>query len=112
MAGVLKFSLREIDILARIGGEEFAVLLLNTAQDAAVVLAERVRKLIQDTPFETGGEAITITISLGAAVFEKGMSDIDDLLRSADAALYEAKRSGRNCVRVFQDKIGGLCVLR
>ena len=101
MAGVLKSSLREIDILARIGGEEFAVLLPGTGQAAAVVLAERVRKLIQDTPFKTGGEAIII-ISLGAAVLGKGMADIDDLLRSADSAMYEAKRSGRNRVVMFQ----------
>ncbi|MCX6078258.1 MAG: PAS domain S-box protein, partial [Chloroflexi bacterium] len=105
VAGVLKSSLREIDILARIGGEEFAVLLPNMGQDEAAVLAERVRKLIQDTPFETGGEAIPITISLGAAVFENGMADIDDLLRNADAALYEAKHSGRNRVVIFQDNL-------
>ncbi len=105
VAEVLKSSLREIDILARIGGEEFAVLLPNTGQEDAAVLAERVRRLIQDTPCETSGEAITITISLGAAVCEDGMKDIDDLLRRADAALYEAKRSGRNCVVIFQDNL-------
>ncbi len=103
VAAVLKSSLREIDILARIGGEEFAVLLPNTGQAEVAALAERVRKLMQATPFETAGEAISITISLGAAVFEKGMTDIDTLLRNADAALYQAKRSGRNRVVMFQD---------
>ncbi|MCX6081970.1 MAG: diguanylate cyclase [Chloroflexi bacterium] len=105
VARVLKSCLREIDILARIGGEEFAVLLPNMGQAEAAILAERVRKLIQDTPFETGGKAIAITISLGAAVFENGMAAIDDLLRNADAALYEAKRSGRNCVVIFGDNL-------
>ena len=105
VAAVLKSSLREVDTLARIGGEEFAILLPNTGHDDAAVLAERIRKKIQDTPFDTGGQVITITISLGAAVFEKGMADIDDLLRNADAALYEAKRSGRNCVVIFGDKL-------
>ncbi len=81
------------------------MLLPNIGQEGAAVLAERVQRLIQDTPFETSGEAITITISLGAAVFENGMKDIDDLLRNADAALYEAKRSGRNCVVIFQDNL-------
>jgi diguanylate cyclase (GGDEF)-like protein/PAS domain S-box-containing protein len=105
VAWVLKSSLREIDILARIGGEEFAVLLPNTGQNEACVLAERVRKLVQETPFKKTREAITITISSGVAVFEKGMSDIDDLLRNADVALYEAKHSGRNCVVIFQDNL-------
>ena len=105
VAGVLKSSLREIDILARIGGEEFAVLLPNTCQADAVDLAERVRKQVQETPFATEGESVIITISLGAAVFGKGMLDIDDLLRDADLALYDAKHSGRNCVRVFRDNL-------
>jgi diguanylate cyclase (GGDEF)-like protein/PAS domain S-box-containing protein len=105
VAGVLQSSLREIDFLARIGGEEFAVLLPNTGQADAVDLAERVRKSIQDTPFEIAGESIIITISLGVAVFGKGILDIDDLLRDADLALYDAKHSGRNCVRVFRDNL-------
>jgi diguanylate cyclase (GGDEF)-like protein/PAS domain S-box-containing protein len=105
VALVLKSSLREIDFLARIGGEEFAVLLPNTDQAEAAVLADRIRKLMQDTPFETNGQPITITISLGAAVFEKGMVEIDDLLRNADSALYQAKHRGRNCVVIFQDNL-------
>ncbi|MEI7848234.1 MAG: diguanylate cyclase [Chloroflexota bacterium] len=103
VAAVLKSSLREIDILARMGGEEFAVLLPNTAQNEAVALAERVRKLMQDSPFETTGKALSITVSIGAAVFENGMLDIYSLLRNADMALYEAKRSGRNRVVLFQN---------
>ncbi|MEI7845583.1 MAG: GGDEF domain-containing protein, partial [Chloroflexota bacterium] len=105
VAAVLKSSLREIDFLARIGGEEFAVLLPNTDQAEAAVLAERIRKLMQDTLFEAAGAAITITISLGVAGFEEGMVDIDTLLRNADLALYAAKHRGRNCVVIFQDNL-------
>jgi diguanylate cyclase (GGDEF)-like protein len=104
IAAVLKSSLREIDILGRIGGEEFAALLPNTPLSDATLLAERVRQSIASTPFPTQGNALikTITISVGVAAFTDEMSGIDDLLRNADAALYLAKDSGRNCVRVYE----------
>jgi len=103
VTGALKSSLREIDIIGRMGGEEFAVLLPNTALDDAALLAERVRLSIENLSLKTaGGISIgTITISVGAAAFSVEMSGIDDLLRDADTAMYRAKDSGRNCVEVY-----------
>jgi diguanylate cyclase (GGDEF)-like protein/PAS domain S-box-containing protein len=104
VAAVMKSSLREIDLLGRLGGEEFAVLLPDTSEQDAVVLAERVRQSIANMSFETPGQVLSnpITISIGVAVISDEMSSIDDLLRKADAALYRAKQSGRNRVVVDQ----------
>lgn len=107
VAAALKSSLRETDILGRMGGEEFAVLLPNTLLHDAALLAERIRQSIADIPFQTPGDAliITITICVGVAVFVDQMSSIDDLLRSADAALYRAKNGGRNRVVLYEEKL-------
>jgi diguanylate cyclase (GGDEF)-like protein/PAS domain S-box-containing protein len=107
-AAVLKASLRETDILGRIGGEEFAVLLPNTLLEEAVILAERVREILANTSFETLGEALTITITIciGVAAYTEGMSNIDELLRHADMALYNAKHSGRNRVMKYENTSG------
>ena len=113
VAAVLKSSLRETDILGRMGGEEFAVLLPNTSVEDAALLAERVRQIIENASFETVGEALTIsiTICIGVAAFTNGMSFIDDLLRNADEALYDAKHNGRNRVMKYKkltDEVHGL----
>ena len=103
VAAVLKSNLREIDILGRIGGEEFAMLLPNTLLEEAVLLAERLRQSVEKIVFETPGNLpVTVTFSIGAAVFEDAMTNIGDLLRNADEAMYYAKHSGRNCVKVYQ----------
>jgi len=104
VAVALKSSLRETDILGRLGGEEFAILLPNTPLHDAASLAERTRQSIANMSFQMPGDALisTITISVGAAAFTDEMSDIDDLLRNADAAMYRAKKNGRNCVSVYE----------
>jgi diguanylate cyclase (GGDEF)-like protein len=105
VADVMKSSLREIDLLGRLGGEEFAVLLPNTLLEDAVLLAERVRHSIANLSMLWPGQDLssTVTISIGAAAYTDAMLGIDDLLRNADAALYQAKHSGRNCVVVYAD---------
>ena len=104
-AAALKSGLREIDILGRMGGEEFAVLLPNTMLHDAVLLAERIQQIIAGTSFEMLGAslAITITISIGVAVMTDEMSGIDDILRNADEAMYRAKRNDGNCVVEYKD---------
>jgi diguanylate cyclase (GGDEF)-like protein/PAS domain S-box-containing protein len=113
VAATLKSSLREIDIIGRLGGEEFAVLLPNTSLEGAVLLAERVRQTIANTSFKTPGDVLisTITVSIGVASVTDEMSGIDDLLRNADAAMYRAKNSGRNCARVYKENSDGPSVL-
>ncbi|MCX6081258.1 MAG: PAS domain S-box protein, partial [Chloroflexi bacterium] len=101
VATVLSSNIREIDILGRIGGEEFAVLLPNTSLEDAALLAERMRQSIENTPAVILGQAVKITVSIGVAEFKDEMTSISALLRNADAAMYQAKHSGRNCVRIY-----------
>jgi diguanylate cyclase (GGDEF)-like protein/PAS domain S-box-containing protein len=98
VAAVLKSSLREIDILGRIGGEEFAVLLPGTSLHEAAILAGRVQQTIADTSVDVPGASLTITISIGVAVVGDEMSGVDDLLRNADESMYLAKHHGGNRV--------------
>ena len=98
-AELLRQSSRRSDICARIGGEEFLfVLTHNTAQSARAVI-ERIRAQFCETRFTFNGESLNVTASFGVAQFQTGdRQDFDDLVRRADAALFEAKRLGRNRV--------------
>ena len=97
IANVLKQSSRAIDLAARYGGEEFCLLLPNTELTMAEQLAERLKKLIADIHLEGPGH---ISASLGIANYPIHAHDADSLFRAADVALYEAKQSGRNRVKV------------
>jgi len=94
---LVKSSLRVQDVLARTGGEEFAILLPDTSVLAALATAERLRRSVEqlEVPFETG--PIHFTVSAGVAQFEPA-NGFETLMRHADAAMYEAKESGRNLV--------------
>jgi diguanylate cyclase (GGDEF)-like protein len=101
VARVLRESSRAIDLPARYGGEELAVVLPGTDLEGAYDLAERVREGIEALEFplvdEAGGQrVITITASLGAAALGEGIEDMRELVAAADAALYRAKRAGKN----------------
>ena len=95
-------EIREIDTLARYGGEEFVLLLPETDLVGAEQLAARVLAAVRERPF--GGpdaDRLPLTVSVGVAVRSPGSGmDAAPLLRAADAALYEAKRAGRDCYRV------------
>ena len=99
VAGRMQDSVRLEDMVGRWGGEEFLVVLPNTTDQGAAELAERLRQVVADTPCRLAdGDAVQVTISVGCAA-----SLIDDagiLVRSADAAMYEAKQTGRNRVVV------------
>jgi len=94
-------TLREVDIIGRLGGEEFAILLPETMLEKALEVAERVRQLIAETEIalETG-LPLHVTVSIGVATLKGKEINIDTLLHQADEALYEAKRTGRNKVCV------------
>ena len=99
IAGVLLKAVRNEDVVARFGGEEFAVILRATAIDPAAHMAERVRKLIENTIIETGGKKLKATVSIGVAGFPSTPTKtIADLIEAADKALYRAKHAGRNRV--------------
>ncbi len=89
---------RRDDIVARIGGEEFAALLPEVKLDGAVGFAKTLRELVERTPFYFEETRIPVTISLGVAQWAPGFKQVDDLMRSADEKLYDAKRGGRNKV--------------
>ena len=102
VAAALKASLRDTDIIGRLGGEEFGILLPNTPLHAAALLAERIRQSIAYMLLQMPEGALisSITVSVGAAAFTDATTSIDDLLRNADTAMYRAKNSGRNRVEV------------
>ena len=87
----------QVDTVARYGGEEFVLILPETPLEGAVVVAEKVRERIAGTPFGgEGEEPITVTVSIGIAVFPQHGAKPQTLLRAADQALYEAKGRGRD----------------
>jgi len=99
VAEALTDELREYDLAARFGGEEFALLLPDTELFQAKVAAERIRKRVALLEFEGCLKEIGLTISLGVAAGPRqDIREIDDLVRLADDALYAAKREGRNRV--------------
>jgi diguanylate cyclase (GGDEF)-like protein len=98
VAATLRKEARVEDVICRIGGEEFLVLSPDTTQLAAVHLAERLRQAVAKLRFSTGGAAHSATVSVGIAERAPEMARVDELLRAADNALYEAKGAGRNRV--------------
>lgn len=90
--------LRKVDVLARFGGEEFVVLFRGTPLKEAKKATERIRRAVEEEPFKTKAGEIRITVSIGLAQYPEDGKDLDTLIRSADKALYLAKKSGRNRV--------------
>lgn len=99
-AKVLKKNLRPYDVVGRLGGEEFAMMLLDCTITKATEVAERLRLEIESTNITYEGKTISVTISIGMSCIYDDDKDIDDVLVRADKALYEAKESGRNCVKI------------
>ena len=89
---------REIDFAGRLGGDEFGIILPNTRIDEAFQLAKRLKQILSNQVVELQGKEIQFTMSIGIAVITGKDDTIDDLLRRADLALYQAKNSGRNQV--------------
>lgn len=94
----LKSSLREADVCGRLGGEEFAVLLAGTDMPEALQIAEKLRAAVQAIVVPMNGDALHVTISVGVAKADMACLDTAALLAQADAAMYQAKSSGRNRV--------------
>jgi len=92
--------LRSIDVLGRIGGEEFSVILPHTSGQEAMLVAERLRQVIEKNVMETDNAVFFITVSIGVAEIKQDDLTIDDILRRADRALYAAKNQGRNRVEM------------
>ncbi len=95
---VLHAALRGADVIGRLGGEEFGVVLTNTHQQAALSTAERLRRAIELEVVESEGQQIRLTTSIGLTDLQAGDVSLEGLMKRADAALYDAKKSGRNRV--------------
>lgn len=106
VADTLAENCRAGDAVARMGGEEFLCIVSGGPIDVASICAERLRQAVDQLSPVHIEEPMKITISLGVAEREPWMHGVDDLLREADKALYEAKASGRNCVRLAGDSRG------
>jgi diguanylate cyclase (GGDEF)-like protein len=99
LASRIKGTIRKEELFARYGGEEFAVVLPETTQEGAIIAAERILKVISQTPFRFEDKIYQVTISAGVATTQ-GEADISplELIRRADEKLYQAKHEGRNRV--------------
>jgi len=102
IANLLKASVRKKDTVARYGGEEFILILPEAGLGEASMIAERIRKLVEGTPFEIANASINLTVSMGISNFPSNRAKSkEELVKMADEALYDAKRGGRNKVCIF-----------
>ncbi len=105
IAQIFRAQLRHYDVPARFGGEEFSILLPETAPEQALEIAERIRRAVAEASFEveTSSEPIRATVSIGVAGFPKDATDANELIHQADLAVYRAKLQGRNRVLAVND---------
>lgn len=102
---------RDADVVGRLGGEEFAIILPNTGVDGTQQLAERIRKAVADAEPEVLEGARSLSVSAGVAVCDASDSGIENTLNRADQALYRAKCEGRNCVRLWQPSFSDMAAV-
>jgi diguanylate cyclase (GGDEF)-like protein len=100
VAALCRDSRRSSDAVARIGGEEFAILMPETTLEQAFTVGERLRASIASAPCKSGGHEFAVTVSIGVAQATVGMAGVHVLMKRADEALYRAKFLGRNRIEV------------
>jgi diguanylate cyclase (GGDEF)-like protein len=106
-ATVIRGCARETDIVARFGGDEFAVILPDTGGEGAIAVAERVRERLSAHPFLAGdGLDIRLTASVGVAILPDVAASAEELIKAADTAMYKIKDSGKNGVRLAVETSG------
>ena len=96
LSSILKTRLRQVDTAARLGGEEFGLIIPETELEDAYTLAESLREIIAGNPVVYESKEIAYTISLGVTTYRQGINEVEELLKAADKALYRAKDEGRN----------------
>ena len=100
LAKTLQRAVRDMDIVCRLGGDEFFIICPNTDQESATSIAEEVCLKVSELRVPTGDGVWCGSISVGLGVRTSGMVDCDALIKAADNGVYEAKRAGKNCVRM------------
>jgi len=103
IAQLISSSLRDIDMVARYGGDEFAILLLHTNEKGSKVIGERLKHKVEKTALKFKGKELSVTVSLGIATYPENASSKAALIEKADCALYEAKRLGKNRTLHYED---------
>ena len=102
LANELKYSVRNDDIVCRLGGDEFFIICPETALDGALYLAEQLRSKIADLEIKVGNGFWAGSISIGVAWNHNGLNRIEELIKTADEGVYLAKSNGKNCVKTRQ----------
>jgi diguanylate cyclase (GGDEF)-like protein len=107
IAALIKENCREIDTAARYGGEEFAIIALSADTETTFVMAERIRKSVEEKPIRCDDVEINLTVSIGLISYRQEdlekMAHIDEMVNAADKALYRAKQNGRNRTEIFSN---------
>jgi len=101
VATIVEGVIREYDYAFRLGGDEFLLLLPETNEEQALLLAERIRKRIENKKFIVKNNKFTVTASFGISQYNNMDTSIESIAKRADKALYEVKNTGRNSVKVL-----------
>ncbi len=102
-ANILKTSVRSSDIVSRFGGEEFVLILQNSDAENSFHVAERIRKQFSQKKFKVNDKYISTTVSGGISTYREEIEDIDQMIKEADIALYEAKKTGKNKIIIYKE---------
>ncbi|EMB36944.1 MULTISPECIES: diguanylate cyclase DgcA [Treponema] len=105
VAKIIKSCTRNADTAARYGGEEFIVMLNNTSASAAMAVAERIRKSVEEKSIMYDGKKINVTISIGVSSYNFDLESAKSIVERADKALYESKQNGRNRVTLSKNNL-------
>ena len=98
---VMRQTLRETDIIGRVGGEEFAIIMPETVAKEGMSLVERLRKVVEEIDIQTPKCKFKVTASIGLATFDDLSETLDQIVANSDVALYRAKNSGRNRIELY-----------
>lgn len=101
ISAIIKQNLRQIDLVGRLGGDELAVVLVETDRNGAVIAAQRIRQAVEKKIIRAYDERLKATISIGIAEFAQGPVKAQSIMEKADSALYQAKSAGRNRIEVW-----------